>query len=509
MSEIKFNRIWQMPNKNTFDIKAIREIIEKYIKELPENAVIVDPFANKNKIANITNDLDPQYDTTYHMDATDFLKSLPDNSIDMLLYDPPYCYDKDTMVLTKTGWKKITGITEDDEIATRNVNGNTEYHKPIDIIQKDYTGKMINIKNGNIDLLITPNHNCLVKNSNEHCLVEAQSLSNINEPIYFTSYMKWNKLPELNTVIPHIYNKNNNVEYLEKEWYTVEMMRFLGIFLRYGETKVTYTKFKNTRKIKINYKTIISYKNIGDREEKLINRTLARAQGTFYDHTFKKTANGYIIDGKQLYIFLSHFKNKEDRIVPQFFKEYSRQDFRKMFDFLFVYKNDFTTKSKQFAYDLQEIIMKAGMSAIILNENKEYIIRLINEKDGLIINKEDIKEVDFDGKIYCVTVPNSVIMVQRNGKSCWCGNSPRQVSECYKSLGKTVNMQTTQASYWSKQKEEIGRIVKDGGYVITCSWNSGGIGKKYGFEIIEILLVPHGGWHNDTIVVIERKENKK
>ena len=32
-----------------------------------------------------------------------------------------------------------------------------------------------------------------------------------------------------------------------------------------------------------------------------------------------------------------------------------------------------------------------------------------------------------------------------------------------------------------------------------------GIGKKYGFEIEEILLVPHGGWHNDTIVVVERK----
>ena len=83
--------------------------------------------------------------------------------------------------------------------------------------------------------------------------------------------------------------------------------------------------------------------------------------------------------------------------------------------------------------------------------------------------------------------------------------SPRQVSECYKKLNHTVNMQTTQASYWSKQKEQIERIVKPNGIVITCSWNSGGIGKKHGFKIEEILLVPHGGWHNDTIVVVERK----
>lgn len=172
---MEINRIWHMPNKNTFDIKPIRELIERYINQLPQDATIIDPFANKNKLANITNDLDPQYDTDYHMDATDFLKQLSDHSADMVLWDPPY--------------------------------------------------------------------------------------------------------------------------------------------------------------------------------------------------------------------------------------------------------------------------------------------------------------------------------------------SPRQVSESYTKLNKTVNMQTTQSSYWSNQKEQIGRIIKDGGYCITFGWNSGGVGKKYGFEIIEILLVPHGGWHNDTIVTVEKKQN--
>lgn len=83
--------------------------------------------------------------------------------------------------------------------------------------------------------------------------------------------------------------------------------------------------------------------------------------------------------------------------------------------------------------------------------------------------------------------------------------SPRQVSECYKKMGKTVNMQTTQASFWSNMKKEISRITTPDSPVITCGWNSGGIGKKYGFEIVEILIVPHGGWHNDTIVTVERK----
>lgn len=83
--------------------------------------------------------------------------------------------------------------------------------------------------------------------------------------------------------------------------------------------------------------------------------------------------------------------------------------------------------------------------------------------------------------------------------------SPRQVSECYKGVGYAVTNETTRASFWSNQKKEISRIVKPGGKVITFGWNSGGIGVSYGFEIQRILLVPHGGWHNDTICVVETK----
>lgn len=83
--------------------------------------------------------------------------------------------------------------------------------------------------------------------------------------------------------------------------------------------------------------------------------------------------------------------------------------------------------------------------------------------------------------------------------------SPRQVTECYQGVGMNVTSETTRASFWGNQKKEISRIVKLGGKVITFGWNSGGIGRKYGFEITRILLVPHGGWHNDTICTVEVK----
>jgi hypothetical protein len=78
------------------------------------------------------------------------------------------------------------------------------------------------------------------------------------------------------------------------------------------------------------------------------------------------------------------------------------------------------------------------------------------------------------------------------------------VSEVYKKVGRTVNMQTTQASFWSAIKTEISRVLVVGGKSITCGWNSGGVGSS-GLKIIEIVLVAHGGWHNDTIITVEEK----
>jgi len=82
-----FSRIWEMPNSNTFDIKCIRRLIYKYFK--PEFDSI-DPFANNSKLAKITNDLNPEMDTDYHLDAVDFMKQYTCNSMDFVFYDPPY-----------------------------------------------------------------------------------------------------------------------------------------------------------------------------------------------------------------------------------------------------------------------------------------------------------------------------------------------------------------------------------------------------------------------------------
>ena len=59
--------------------------------------------------------------------------------------------------------------------------------------------------------------------------------------------------------------------------------------------------------------------------------------------------------------------------------------------------------------------------------------------------------------------------------------------------------------YWAQCRDEIARIVRPSGKVISFGWNSNGIGKGRGFEIKRILLVAHGGGRNDTIVTVEIK----
>ena len=82
--------------------------------------------------------------------------------------------------------------------------------------------------------------------------------------------------------------------------------------------------------------------------------------------------------------------------------------------------------------------------------------------------------------------------------------SPRQIAECYSAAGLTARMKDTQnASLYARCRKLIDQLLKPGGYVLSFGWNSCGMGKSW--ERVETLLVAHGGAHNDTICVVDRK----
>lgn len=87
--------------------------------------------------------------------------------------------------------------------------------------------------------------------------------------------------------------------------------------------------------------------------------------------------------------------------------------------------------------------------------------------------------------------------------------SPRQISECYKSIGMEVGMKETQSALLYKRvRDAIEPVLRPGGVVLSFGWNSVGMSVKRGFEIIEIMLCCHGAAHNDTICLAEQKRPK-
>lgn len=516
---MRFNRKWAMPNKHTFDIKPIKKFIDGYHYE---HLFSIDPFANKNRIATITNDIDPDMDADYCMDALDFLKTFDDESVDLVLYDPPYCYDKETEVLTKKGWKCFKDITLNDECATLNTKTNClEYQKPTEIINQPYKGKMIQIDSQSINLLVTPNHRMWSKNKfyGNYDFCEAKDL--LDKRVswfqktceYEGCEVEYFKLPAVKLNKANRFGEKNKPEKLIKMdlW-----LKFFGLFLAEGcAHKISDTKHAYTI-------------SIAQKKEHI--RDIIREILIEFPYNYREEKNSFRIQDKQLWTYLNSIGKTLNKYIPNEFKELSKRQLEILINHMIfgdgtnirypklnkkvgkMYHYDaynYNTSSIRLMNDFSEILIKIGKAVTIRENVKEsnninYRISILKSKNYRVYNK-NIKEVDFDDRVYCASVPNTTLLVKRRGRVCWSGNSVRQVSECYKKVGRTVNMETTQASFWSKLKKEIKRIVKPNGIVLSFGWNSGGIGKTNGFLIEEILLVNHGGPHNDTICVAEKK----
>lgn len=84
--------------------------------------------------------------------------------------------------------------------------------------------------------------------------------------------------------------------------------------------------------------------------------------------------------------------------------------------------------------------------------------------------------------------------------------SPEQMKRAYDNFGlKMGGRDALRTAGWKIEKNIIARILRPGGIVLCFGWNSCGMGKNRGFQILEIMLVCHGAGHNDTICMAERK----
>ena len=285
------------------------------------------------------------------------------------------CYDDETEVLCKSGWKLFKDVTKEDEILCYNKETKElRYDHPLNLFEYDYNGKLIQIKGSSIDLLVTPNHNMLVSKWNEaqrtvpdkEEFVRADSLGwYVNIPCAG----KWNGEPRSSYTIKgceigpyNNLNDHNDGEhcYGFREGFAVPMndwVPFLGAYLADG-----YTTPQNHFEVGITAK----------KEKKVLAFGSILEKMPFHSKYNKK--DRYIVNSKRLSKCLEPLGHATEKYVPDYIKGLTSEQI-KMFlqgfglgDGQWIEDTQtwrFYTSSKKLADDLQELVIKSGKWAKI------------------------------------------------------------------------------------------------------------------------------------------------
>ena len=106
---MKISRVWAMPNRWTFIIKPIKELLKREVgTPMFMEGEWCDPFAGVHSPAQVRNDINIEMEAEYHMDAIEFLKTRKDEEFDGILLDPPYSNRQISEHYKKAG-VKVTG----------------------------------------------------------------------------------------------------------------------------------------------------------------------------------------------------------------------------------------------------------------------------------------------------------------------------------------------------------------------------------------------------------------
>lgn len=347
------------------------------------------------------------------------------------------CYDEETEVLTRRGWKFWKDVTMEDEFCTLSRSRKIEYQRPIRLFKKKYSGKMIHFNTRNLDLKVTPNHNMLIENQKgELSLIRADKYA-FSSKIYHNGIPKrgiWvgkkQDLFELKGIEGTKYSFGHEYPYTspDRTFDMKDWMAFLGIFLSEG----WYSKIKNRNK---DYLFIISQKKPNVRKQ---IKDLFERMGIHYNEKIVK--NGFGVHCKTLHSYLKQFGLQKARFIPREVLELDKEYLEILYHWLMlgdgsVSKNGqetYYTCSKQLASDVQELIIKLGYGSRITTKDKLYhgkvnriyeVSKHVKSDKYWIQTHKKIEVEDYCGKIYCAEVPNHTLMVRRNGKATWCGNS--------------------------------------------------------------------------------------
>lgn len=392
------------------------------------------------------------------------------------------CLSEDTEILTKEGWKKFDELNDTDVVLTMDMHTKeSSYQKPTQIIWQDYEGDMYHIKSNMIDYLVTPNHRVLFDYRPAILTTGKTDPSTEIASDLYDKIKGVSKSSRNNYVVPST-SKWKGVEIQPKEFVfgriliggiqeyektkkigavpnTITMSgddycAFMGMYLSEGSTAHQFRDGKSdTKEIvsihqKRDSKGWIPYKEVLDR--------IFQKEVPFYDNVSPR----FTVGCKNLAQYLVKFGKCADKYIPDEILNATPKQQKIFWDFYClgdgtydirkipsrstrakgVYQRIVTT-SKKMADGLQELAQKMGYSARISTRTVEYWekYKSTTTSTGREIkakrtqyhislrtshyNSFDMEKIYYKGKIGCVSVPNTIIYVRRNGIPGWTGNS--------------------------------------------------------------------------------------
>lgn len=363
----------------------------------------------------------------------------------------PKCYDSETEILTETGWIKFPEYLDSTiKVATLNPSTDAfEWQTPTDIIHMPYSGDMIYTHTRYLDSMVTPNHNHYVSlrtgkgiNSRWTPFAKEQA-SNLVDVVkrvrYKTAASKYiGSTPNTFDITPNAnafatfigwyaaegwIHTDNTIVYIAVKAHGRDESILTDLFDNNGfKYKKAYYTTKAAKVSPYGIKTPAGYEMVYfSFYSKELCQWLRDNVGA---SCYTKRLSSEILGWSSEYLinvwegFHAGDGEKRSGLITTNSKKtwQSRKSFTDR-------GNRACTVSKDLAESFVELGLKIGASVNYVKNKEVYRISVHAFDYSVAEYRHQTSKVPYDGMVHCVTVPNGLVFVRRNGRVLVSGNS--------------------------------------------------------------------------------------